>query len=234
MKYTELQTTINNLKIKSKKKLVEALNNLLKDEGFKAVEHWDKSNSAYVTYKGKTAFYVEGEKWETISVVIKSANYTKYKVRHSSKSWDYSLVPAVTDTDQDKKRIDRVVDFQDFLEKSPFDYCYFWGDKDKTKWEAKRTKSLAKMKELLFSRKDHKKDLENASIPYEVYYYLKHLTELADNETKKAEFLEEMPKAYSKVLEIIANENQKQTKRYQEACQEVKDFIAERKTYKAF
>lgn len=234
MKYTELQTTINNLKIKSKKKLIEALNELLKGEGFKAVEHWGKSNSAYVTYKGKTAFYVEGEKWGSISVVIKSANPHKYRVRHSVKSWDYSLVPAVTDTDQDKKRIERALDLQDFLEKSPFEYNYFWGDKDKTKWEARRTKPLAKMKDLLYWRKYHKEDLEKASIPYEVGYYLKSLGKLADDRTKKAQFLEEMPKAYSKVLELIANENQEQTKKYQKACQEVTDFIAERKTYKAF
>lgn len=234
MKYTELQTTINNLKIKSKKKLVEALNNLLKEEGFKAVEHWDKSNSAYVTYKGQTAFYVDGEKWECLRVVIRSANNQKYKVRHSSKSWDYSLVPAVTDTDQDKKRIERYLDLQDLFKKSPFEYSYYWGDNDRTIWTAKGTKAFTEMKERLHWRKYEKEGLEKASIPYEVGYYLKSLERLADDRTKKTQFLEEMPKAYSKVLEIIANENQEQTKRYKEKCQRVKDFIAERKTYKAF
>lgn len=234
MKYTELQTTINNLKIKSKKKLVEALNELLKGEGFKAVEHWNKSNSALVEYKGQTAFYVDGEKWDAIEVHIESANTDKKKVFYGDKSWQYNYSPVVNDTDQDKKRIERYLARVDYFHSNPFEYSYFSWEDAYTTAKPQGTKNFLRMRELLQDRKHRKQDLEKANIPFNVYWYLKSLAEMSDKEDKKTEFLEEMPKAYTKVLELIAEDNKDRAKYLESAKARVTDFIAERKTYKAF
>lgn len=235
MKYSEIKDALERAQLKTKKKMAEFLQGIL-PEGFTVYEGSDPYK-VYANYKGISAFSVQGthDYGPIYGFKIKSYCTGRRKVLNRYGFHDY--VNPVEDTDADVKRCERELVRIDFFKSNPFVYGT-WGTPDDpfANGPDGGTRTRRKMLSLLSERNSYRRDIEDARLPYSIGYYLEELADMGPRGRKynKQKFLEELPKVYTKVLDLMAKENASLVKRLQDKEAEIRNYIEERKNRRIF